>query len=64
MSKQIKISEYMFRQLKLEKKNRGEKLKMKLSYSEVIGLLIGLSIQDIKKVHKISRYSKYFYKDR
>ncbi len=59
MYKQIKISEYMFKQLWLEKKQRELKLGTTLSYSEVIGLLMGLTIQNIRDVHKIKRYEKF-----
>ena len=63
MSKQIKISEYMFKQLWLEKKHREIEMKMTLSYSEVIGLLMNLTIKHIKEAHKINRY-KIFDKEK
>lgn len=59
MSKQIKISDYIFKQLWLEKKHRELKYGITLSYSEVIGLLIGLDLRGIKTIHKECRYRKY-----
>lgn len=49
----------MFKQLCYEKKHRELKMGIKLSYSEVIGLMIGLTIQNIRDVHKIRRYKKF-----
>lgn len=63
MTKQIKISEYIFRQLWLEKKHRELKYGMTLSYSEVIGLCIGLDLRGIKETHKKNRYKKYLSED-
>lgn len=59
MTKQIKISEFVFKELWKEKKHCELKLHRNLSYSEIIGLLLGYELSEIKRKYKKNRYGRF-----
>jgi len=59
VTKQIKISEFMKNELWKEKKHRELKMHRNLSYSEIIGLLLGYELSEIKRKYKRNRYGRF-----